>query len=273
MKLPLYWIDAFSGRAFAGNPAAVVPLAAWLDDALMQQIALEHGLAETAFFVRTGDERFHLRWFTPVVEVELCGHATLAAAHALFHELGERGERVTFDSRSGPLPVTRRADGKLELDFPATPVAAEADAAVARAIAAALGGPPVWLGRSKFDRFAVLADAAAVRGVRPDLAQVAAAGGRGLIVTAPGDGTCDFVSRFFAPQSGVPEDPVTGSAYCALAPYWAARLGLTRLHARQLSARGGDVWCELASGGTPAAPPRVKIAGQTALYLRGEISV
>jgi len=282
MTLPLYWIDAFADRAFTGNPAAVVPLAAWLDDDLLQKIAFENGLAETAFFVPAKPPpasstvasakaeasapaaRFHLRWFTPAVEVDLCGHATLAAAHVLFHCLGQRGDVVTFDSRSGPLPVTRRADGKLELDFPATPVAAEADPAVARAVAAALGAPPVWLGRSKFDRFAVLADAAAVCAVRPDPAHVAAAGGRGLIVTAPGDGTCDYVSRFFAPQSGVPEDPVTGSAQSALAPYWAARLGRTQLHARQISARGGELWCE-------AAGPRVKIAGYATLYLRGEI--
>ena len=282
MTLPLYWIDAFADRAFTGNPAAVVPLAAWLEDDLLQKIAFENGLAETAFFVPAQPPpasstvasakaeasapaaRFHLRWFTPAVEVDLCGHATLAAAHVLFHCLGQRGDVVTFDSRSGPLPVTRRADGKLELDFPATPVAAEDDPGVARAVAAALGGPPVWLGRSKFDRFAMLADAAAVRAVRPDPAHVAAAGGRGLIVTAPGDGTCDYVSRFFAPQSGVLEDPVTGSAQSALAPYWSARLGQTRLHARQISARGGELWCE-------AAGPRVKIAGYATLYLRGEI--
>ena len=272
MTLPLYWIDAFADRVFTGNPAAVVPLDAWLDDALLQKIAFEHGLAETAFFVPAKPPasssamaaRFHLRWFTPAVEVDLCGHATLAAAHVLFHCLGQRGDVVTFDSHSGPLPVARRADGKLELDFPATPVAAEDDPGVAHAVAAALGGPPVWLGRSKFDRFAVLADAAAVRAVRPDPVHVAAAGGRGLIVTAPGDGTCDYVSRFFAPQSGIFEDPVTGSAQSALAPYWAARLGRTRLHARQISARGGELWCE-------AAGPRVKIAGHAALYLRGEI--
>lgn len=266
MKLPLYWIDAFADRVFAGNPAAVVPLAAWPDATLMQRIAFENGLAETAFLVRTGHARGELRWFTPAVEVDLCGHATLAAAHTLFHELGQTGDRITFDSRSGPLVVVRRADEKLELDFPSTPVSAEMDGAVAHAVAAALGGASAWLGRSKFDRFAVLADASAVRTVRPELSHVAAAGGRGLIVTAPGDGACDFVSRFFAPQSGIPEDAVTGSAHCALTPYWSRRLGKTRLHARQVSARGGELWCEMAGD-------RVKIAGHSRLYLRGEIAV
>jgi len=268
MTLPLYWIDAFARRPFTGNPAGVVPLERWLPDDLMQCIAFENGFAETAFFVRTGPGRFQLRWFTPAVEVDLCGHATLASAYVLFHLLGETGAEnvVTFDSKSGPLAVTRRADGKLELDFPATPVTPEPDAGVARAVAAALGQEPVWLGRSRFDRFAVLADAAAVRAAQPDLAQVAAAGGRGLIVTARGDGTCDFVSRFFAPQSGIAEDPATGSAHCALAPYWADQLARPRLHARQISARGAELWCEVAG-------ERVRIAGEAVLYLRGEIAV
>lgn len=266
MKLPLFWLDAFAGEIFRGNPAAVVPLEAWPPDALLQNIARENNLSETAFFVRTGPARFHLRWFTPAVEVDLCGHATLAGAWTLFHELGQTGDAVIFDSRSGPLPVAQRTDGRLELDFPATPVAAEEDAQVARAVTSALGQPPAWLGRSQFDRFAVLSDDRSVRALRPDLVQVAAAGGRGLVVTAQGDGTCDFVSRFFAPQAGVPEDPVTGSAHCALAPYWASRLGKNKFFARQVSPRGGEIWCEM--DGT-----RVKIAGHCSLYLRGEISI
>jgi predicted PhzF superfamily epimerase YddE/YHI9 len=273
MNLPLYWVDAFADRVFAGNPAAVVPLAGWIPDPLMQQIAFENGLAETAFFVRTAEARFHLRWFTPAVEVDLCGHATLASAYVLFNEIGERADVVTFDSRSGPLAVKRREDGKLELDFPATPVAEERDRGVEQAIIAALDRAPEWLGRSRFDRFAVFPDAGFVRTLRPNLHQVAAAGGRGLIVTAPGDDDCDFVSRFFAPQSGVPEDPVTGSAHCALAPYWAHRIGKTSLRARQVSARGGELACHVVGGGRDGGEMRVRIAGAATLYLRGEIQV
>lgn len=265
MNIPLYWIDAFTSRPFAGNPAAVIPLERWLPDATMQQIAFENGLAETAFFVpRAPRGHFHLRWFTPTIEVDLCGHATLAAAHVLFCERGETGAQLVFASRSGPLTVARRADDKLELDFPATPLSPETDASVIRSVAAALGAAPEWLGRSRFDRFAVLRDIDAVRALRPDLAHVAAAGGRGLVVTARGDASCDFASRFFAPQSGIPEDPATGSAHCALAPYWAAALGRETLHARQLSARGAELWCTLAGD-------RVRIAGHAVLYMHGEI--
>jgi PhzF family phenazine biosynthesis protein len=274
MRLPLYWVDAFASRPFTGNPAGVVPLETWLDDASMQRIAFENGISETAFFVRTGPARCHLRWFTPACEVDLCGHATLAGAFVLFMQLGLAGETVTFDSRSGPLAVRRLEDKRLELDFPVTPPAVCNDAAAARLVTEALGRAPEWLGESKFDLFAVLSDATAVRGLRPDLVKVAAAGRRGLIVTAPGDDGCDFVSRFFAPQSGVPEDPVTGSAHSALAPYWAQRLGRNRLHARQISARGGELWCELApSAGPGRGGDRVGIAGHAVLYLRGEIEM
>ena len=273
MKFPFYWIDAFADRVFAGNPAGVVPLAAWPDDALMQRMAFEHGLSETAFFVPAKPPseasakagRFHLRWFTPTVEVALCGHATLAAAHVLFHELGERGDVVTFDTRSGPLTVARQTDGKLQLDFPATPPQVVDDASRVPDVARALGGAEVvWLGRSKFDWFAQLRDAAVVRALRPAFTRVAALGARGLIVTAAGD-DCDFVSRFFAPQSGVAEDPVTGSAHSALAPFWAEQLGRAELHARQVSARGGELWCAVTGD-------RVLIAGHSRLYLRGEVS-
>jgi PhzF family phenazine biosynthesis protein len=262
MKLPLYWVDAFTEKTFHGNPAAVVPLDRWLPDETMQHIASENGLAETAFFVRTGTARFHLRWFTPAVEVELCGHATLTTAFTLFSQLNQTGSLVTFDSKSGPLTVTHQG-GLLELDFPSTPPAAESTAL--REVTAAIGRAPQWLGRTRFDLFAVVPDAAAVEALRPDLTMVAALGGRGLIVTAAGV-DCDFVSRFFAPQVGVPEDPVTGSAHCALIPYWANQLGKTRLHARQVSARGGELWCELRGD-------RVGIAGHAVLYLRGEIEI
>lgn len=266
MTLPLHWIDAFTDKVFAGNPAAVVPLDTWLPDALMQRIAFENGLAETAFFVKTGEGRYHLRWFTPGAEVDLCGHATVATAFVLFTQPGFAGERITFDSRSGPLHVVRLTDGKIELDFPVTPASAETDASILAAATSALGHSPIWLGRSRFDLFAELPDADAVRNLKPDFARIAALGGRGLIVTARGDHTCDFVSRFFAPQTAIPEDPVTGSAHCALTPYWAQRLDQTRLHARQLSARGGELWCELHGD-------RVKIAGHAVLYLRGEIEI
>ena len=267
MKLPFYWIDAFAARPFAGNPAGVVPLDHWLPDATMQQIAFENGLAETAFLVPQSEQgRFHLRWFTPAVEVDLCGHATLAAAHVLFRERAVTAPEIVFDSRSGPLRVTRRTDDKLELDFPATPVTPETDPAVTQAVTAALGRAPAWLGRSRFDRFAVLPDADAVRVLHPDFTHVAAAGGRGLVVTARGDADCDFVSRFFAPQSGIAEDPATGSAHCALAPYWAGIFGRTRLHARQLSPRGAELWCEVVDD-------HVRIAGDSVLYMRGEIQL
>ena len=262
MKLPLYWIDAFTDRVFAGNPAAVVPLERWLPDDVLQRIAFENGLSETAFFVRTDVARLHLRWFTPAVEVDLCGHATLASAHTLFAELAQPGETVTFDSRSGPLTVARHADGKLELDFPARPTndASEASPILLRALGRApesiFVAPARWL--------CVYPHAADVRDLRPDHALLAQITPGRIMVTAPGDGNCDFVSRYFAPDAGIPEDPVTGSAHCTLVPYWAARLGRNSLHARQVSARGGELWCELRND-------RVGIAGRAVLYLRGEI--
>lgn len=263
----LYWIDAFTDRLFTGNPAGVVPLDRWpADDALLQNIAFENGLAETAFFVRAGPDRFHIRWLTPNAEVDLCGHATLASAFVIFHHLGQTGDRITFDSRSGPLVVSRLADGRLELDFPATSVTPLPDAALRTRIAAMLGQPVAALGRSKFDLVALLADATAVRAAQPDFAAIAALDSRGLVITAPGDGEVDFVSRFFAPRLAVPEDPVTGSAHCALTPYWAARLGRTVLQAHQLSARGGRLACTLDGD-------RVKLAGHAVLYLRGELTV
>lgn len=269
MKLPLFWVDSFSRAVFRGNPAGVVPLATWPADALMQQIAFENGFAETAFFVRTGADRFHLRWFTPTVEVDLCGHATLAATFVLFTQLGQPGEVVTFDSRSGPLPVRRRPDGKLELDFPARPARPTVPPA---ALLRGLGATPAFYAQAQAN-LAVFATAAEVRALRPDFTILATLEQYGTIATAPGD-DCDFVSRFFAPRVGVPEDPVTGSAHCVLTPYWAARLGKNTLHARQISARGGELWCELVrSTDTGADSDRVKIAGHAALYLRGEIEV
>ncbi|AOS43741.1 putative isomerase YddE [Lacunisphaera limnophila] len=261
MKLPLYWIDAFASQVFTGNPAAVVPLDTWLPDGLMQRIAFENGLAETAFFVPVGAGRYHLRWFTPGAEVDLCGHATVATAFTLFTALGFSGPVITFDSRSGPLPVRRLPDGKIELDFPARPALPVPPPA---ALVQGLGATPAYYAQAQAN-LAVFNTAAEVRALRPDFGALATLEQYGTIVTAPGE-DCDFVSRFFAPRVGVPEDPVTGSAHCVLTPYWAARLGKTKLHARQLSARGGELWCEQAGD-------RVKIAGHAVLYLKGEIAV
>ncbi|MBI5769830.1 MAG: PhzF family phenazine biosynthesis protein [Verrucomicrobia bacterium] len=261
MKLPLFWIDAFTDRPFGGNPAAVVPLDAWPDDALMQRMAFEHGLSETAFLVRTGGARFHLRWFTPRIEIDLCGHATLASAHALFAELGQDGDGVIFDTRSGSLGVTRRADGKLEMDFPSRPAA---PAAPPEALGRGLGRTPESTARSERMWLCLYPTADDVRALRPDHAALAAVTPGRIIVTAPGR-DCDFVSRFFAPEAGITEDPVTGSAHCTLMPYWAARLGRTALHARQVSARGGELWCELAGD-------RVRMQGRAVTYLRGAVS-
>lgn len=269
MNLPFHWIDAFTDRVFAGNPAGVVPLDTWLPDALLQRIAFENGLAETAFFVRTGEGRYHLRWFTPGTEVDLCGHATVAAAFVLFTQAGGAGGRITFDSRSGPLPVTRLANGRIELDFPARPAVSLPPPA---ALVQGLGATPVHYARAQAN-LAVFTTAAEVRALRPDFAVLATLEQYGTIATAPGE-DCDFVSRFFAPRVGVPEDPVTGSAHCVLTPYWAARLGKTRLHARQLSARGGELWCEpVPSTGSGQADDRVKIAGHAVRYLEGTLTV
>ncbi len=257
--MKFYWVDAFTSRAFGGNPAGVVPLDRWPDDALLQRMAFEHGLAETAFFVRTGPARFQLRWFTPAVEVELCGHATLAAAFTLFTQLGQAGGAITFDSKSGPLVVTRRGD-RLELDFPAQPAE---PVPPSEQLARALGRVPVAFLRAKVRWLCVYATAAEVIGLQPDHALLAKIVPGRITVTAPGQ-DCDFVSRSFVPDAGIPEDPVTGSAHCTSVPYWAKVSGKAQLHARQVSARGGELWCELAGD-------RVRIAGHAVLYMKGEI--
>lgn len=261
MSLPFYWIDAFTDRVFAGNPAGVVPLNEWPPDALLQSIAFENGLAETAYFVRTGEDRYDLRWFTPTLEVDLCGHATLAAAFVIFTQLGAVGDILTFATRSGPLRVARLADGRLELDFPSRPAQ---PANPAPELVRALGAAPDFVAQAR-DTLCVFARAEDVLALRPDFRALAALDTFAVIATAPGP-DCDFVSRFFAPRAGIDEDPVTGSAHCTLTPYWAKRLGRTQLHARQVSARGGELWCELAGD-------RVKIAGHAALYLQGSIEI
>jgi PhzF family phenazine biosynthesis protein len=262
MRLPIYQIDAFAGAVFRGNPAAVVPLDAWLPDATLQAIALENNLSETAFFVPDG-ETWKLRWFTPAIEVDLCGHATLATAHLIFMRLKPGTDRVRFQSRSGILEVTR--DGEfLALDFPVKPGTPVEDTAALDAMGAALGARPSELFVTT-DHMAVFAREEDVAGLRPDMEKTAALGRRGVIATAPGR-DCDFVSRFFAPAAGVPEDPVCGSAHCTLTPYWSKRLGKKRLQTRQISARGGELACE-------DRGERIIIAGRAVLYLEGTIHV
>ena len=257
LRLPFRWIDAIATSLFRGNPAAVVLLDAWLDDATLLAIAAENGLSETAFVIpRTG--RSPLRWLTPTVEVDLCGHATLAAAHVLFRECFPSLDKLEFETRSGLLGVER--DGPLLfLDFPA--LAAEPCEATAT-ILEAVGEAPRELFRSR-DLVAVFETEEQVARFEPDFAKIAAVDAFALIVTAPGRDV-DFVSRFFAPAKGVPEDPVTGSAHCTLIPYWATRLGKNKLAARQLSRRGGELVCEHRG-------ERVRIGGAAVEYLRGEI--
>lgn len=258
MKLPLYQVDAFADAPFTGNPAAVVPLEAPLDDALLQAIAAENNLSETAYLLPAG-AGWGIRWFTPTTEVDLCGHATLASAHVLRHCLGVTDEELVFESRSGELRVRVREDA-LELDFPAR----HADPAPApEGLAEALGVEVQEYLAGPYG-MAVIRDEATLRGLSPDLARLGALG-KAMIVTAPGD-EVDFVSRFFAPSLGVDEDPVTGSAHCTLVPYWAARLQMDRLEARQVSARGGALACRRVG-------ERVWIAGRARLYLEGTIHV
>lgn len=259
MKLRQYQVDAFASRAFEGNPAAVCPLQAWLDDSLLQAIAEENNLSETAFFVPSG-EGYALRWFTPAAEVDLCGHATLASAHVLFDALDHPGGSVSFYTRSGTLTVERR-NGMLAMDFPAIPLA---ECAAPDALIAGLGRTPAEV-LAGTDYVAVFDSEDDVRSITPDLARLRELDLRGVVVTAPGVDH-DFVSRFFAPGVGVPEDPVTGSAHCELAPYWAQRLGRDTLAARQVSRRGGDVHCELRG-------ERVVISGPAVTFMEAVIRV
>lgn len=264
-NFPIYHVDAFTSHVFGGNPAAVVPLNAWREDTWLQQVAAENNLSETAFLVGA-DGHYHIRWFTPVREVELCGHATLASAFIITRYLAPHTRVLTFDSLSGVLTVHRNGD-TLELDFPARP-ASEVDPVLAGQLTQALGDVRIrWCGRTHnpdpdSDKIiARLEDAGAVRALAPDFSALARFPGQGVIVTAEGVG-CDFVSRYFVPKLGIPEDPVTGSAHCTLVPFWAEQLGRTELAARQVSARGGELDCRLVGN-------RVRIAGRCALYLEG----
>ncbi len=259
MKLTLYQVDAFAAKPFEGNPAAICPLGSWLSDSVMQQIAMENNLSETAFFVPV-DTGFHIRWFTPVREVDLCGHATLASAHVLFNHLGYASEQISFESRSGNLTVRRRQE-TLELDFPAQPpVACQTPDAISRAFAQS---PHECLAAE--DYIVVFDSEASVTEANPDLTLLSQLDLRGVAITAKSE-SCDFVSRFFAPKYGIDEDPVTGSAFTQLAPYWANQLDKTRMSARQVSRRGGDVTCELVKD-------RVKISGEAVTYLIGTINL
>ena len=260
MKLPLYQVDAFASAVFKGNPAAVCPLEKWLDDELMQAIALENNLSETAFIVAKGDA-YDLRWFTPAAEVDLCGHATLASAYVVFEHLDKQAQEVHFDTRSGRLSVTRGSDGMLAMDFPVQP---GEPIEVSQEIISGLGAEPSYLFGGE-DFMAVFERESQIRAIEPDHAVLKKFERRGVIITAPGD-EVDFVSRFFAPGYGIPEDPVTGSAHCMLTPYWAERLGKTEMRARQISSRGGDLLCSLES-------ERVRISGRVAEYMTGEISL
>jgi predicted PhzF superfamily epimerase YddE/YHI9 len=261
MHLPIYQVDAFAEKLFGGNPAAICPLTEWLPDATMQAIAAENNLAETAFFVREGAD-YALRWFTPAVEVDLCGHATLASAHVVFSFLEPGRERVNFRTlKAGTLTVARHGD-MLMMDFPARPAAAVEPPP---GLLAALGGSPREVLKAR-DHMVVYASAAEVAALKPDFAALGRLDCWAAIATAPGEDGTDFVSRFFAPRQGIDEDPATGSSHCTLVPYWAARLGKRELKARQLSRRVGTLTCALNGD-------RVAIGGRTVLYLEGKITV
>ena len=258
MKIKQYQIDAFATRAFEGNPAAVCPLESWLDDGILQAIAEENNLSETAFFVPS-KKGFQLRWFTPDKEVDLCGHATLASAHVIFEILGYTNQAITFETRSGDLFVER--NGKLlKMDFPARP---PAPCMLSEIMVKGLGQRPVEV-LAADDYMAVFDSEATIRAITPDQSLLSQLDLRGVIVTARGTDV-DFVSRFFAPKYGIPEDPVTGSTHCTLAPYWANKLGKNILSARQVSRRGGNIACEVNSG-------RVMLSGCAVTFMEAEIA-
>jgi len=261
MNLPIYQADAFTDKLFGGNPAAICPLKEWLHEPVMQKIAAENNLAETAFFAPEGSG-FKIRWFTPAHEIDLCGHATLASAHILFTELGYKGDSISFHTlKTGTLTVTRNNDLYV-LNFPSR--IPEAHNAPSELITALGGKQPVEVLKSR-DYMVVYETEEDVAAIKPDFAALAKLDALGTIITAKGNNS-DFVSRMFAPAAGIPEDPVTGSAHCNLIPYWAEKLGKTKLHAYQISERRGELWCELQGD-------RVLMAGKAVTYLKGEIFV
>lgn len=270
MRIPVYQIDAFTDNVFGGNPAAVCPLDQWLDDDTLRNIALENNLSETAYFVPDGQEAdYRLRWFTPTVEVDICGHATLATSHLILNRLEPDRDQVSFITRSGVLTIRRDGD-LLAMDFPSRPPVSWTPPA---GFADAVGGNPQDIlaseapGGIEDERNAlfVFETAAEVRAISPDFAAMVAAGHNGAIVTAPSE-DCDCVSRYFAPHHGIDEDPVTGSAHCTIIPYWSERLGKADIHARQISDRGGELFCQ-------DQGERVRIAGRAVDFMSGEISL
>jgi PhzF family phenazine biosynthesis protein len=261
MRTPIFQIDAFAARRFAGNPAAVMPMDGFPEDRVMQAVAAENNLAETAFLVAEGGE-YRLRWFTPLTEVPLCGHATLASAAVVMERLEPARREVVFHTASGPLTVKRAGSGYV-MDFPARPseLVSAPDGLVE-----ALGVEPVEVYVNAFNYMVVVESATVVRGVAPDMAALVRMDRPGVIVTAAGDGGYDFVSRYFAPAKGVPEDPVTGAAHCMLAPFWAKRLGKTEFRALQASRRGGEMVCRVVGD-------RVELEGGCVFYLEGEVEI
>ena len=258
MTIPYYEVLAFTDRLFAGNPAGICILEEWLPDPLLQKIAAENNLAETAFFIERGNV-YDIRWLSPLAEIDLCGHATIGSAHVLFQHLGRSGNSLTFHSRSSGELRVGRAGGRLVLDFPSRPAT---PCAAPPLLAESLGAEPkeVFQGR---DYMAIFEREEEVAELSPDLAKLSKLEGQGVVVTAPGN-DCDFVSRYFAPKVGVPEDSVTGSTHCVLVPYWSKRLGKKNLHARQLSSRGGELFCEDRGA-------RVGIGGMAITYAEGTL--
>ena len=261
MRTRIFQVDAFTTRRFAGNPAAVLPLPEYPADEVLRAIAAENNLAETAFLVKHGDD-YRLRWFTPVLEVPLCGHATLASAAVVMERLEPGRRQVVFHTKSGPLTVDKTATGYV-LNFPARP--SEVTAAP-QGLAGALGAKLSEVTVNQFNYLALVESLDVLRGLTPDMRAVERIDRLGIIVTAPGDGQYDFYSRYFAPAKGIPEDPVTGAAHCMLTPYWAKRLGKTDFRAFQASPRGGEVLCRLRG-------ERVELEGSAVFYLEGDAEI
>ena len=261
MKIPYFQVDSFTGSVFSGNPAGVCILEHWPDDAVLLSIAMENNLSETAFIIQKGDNVFDLRWFTPAVEVDLCGHATLASAFVIFEHIVPSKNRIRFNSKSGLLTVDRM-DGLISMDFPRRPLEVYDNTEL---LVKALGRRPAEVFLSDIDCLAVFNSEEYVRDIEPDIQGLCELDCQGVIVTAEGS-ECDFVSRYFGPRVGIYEDPVTGSAHCTLVPYWSKRLKKTSLHALQISSRGGELFCE--DHGS-----RVQISGKAVEYLKGTIAI